>query len=263
MQEAPMVDLVADLGEGFGAYRLADDDSLLDVVSSANIACGFHAGDPRIMDATVVACVRRGVGIGAHPGFPDLVGFGRRTMELTADEVRTDVTYQIGAMHAFAVSHSARLEHVTPHGRLGNLVVTDLAYAEAVATAVAKFDRSLAVVTQDGKLVEAARARGLRVGILGLADRAYNDDGTLVSRREPGAVLTDEHEIAERALRMVTEQRVRSVNGHDISIACDSILLHGDTPGAVSLARHVRAELLRSGVKIVALKQVLEAKCGA
>lgn len=251
------VDLVADLGEGFGAYRLGDDDALLDVVTSANIACGFHAGDPRIMDATVSSCVRRDVAVGAHPSFPDLAGFGRRAMELTADEVRTDVLYQVGALQAFAAAHGTRVRHVAPHGRLGNLVATRTDYARAVADAVASLDRSLIVLAQDGELAEAARARDLRVGIVGIADRGYADDGTLVPRAQPGAVIHDEAEIAERTVRMVTEGVVRTVGGRDIPVECDTVLLHGDTPGALALAHRVRKEMLAAGVAIAPLSEVL------
>ena len=166
------VDLVADLGEGFGAYRMGDDEALLDVVTSANVACGFHAGDPRIMDRTVAACAERGVSVGAHPSFPDLAGFGRRAMDLTPDEVRTDVLYQVGALQAFAAAHGTRVRHVAPHGRLGNLVATRADYAEAVAEAVASVDPSMIVLAQDGELAVAARARGLAVGVVGIADRA-------------------------------------------------------------------------------------------
>lgn len=251
------VDLVADLGEGFGTYRMGDDDALLDVLTSANIACGFHAGDPRIMDATVASCVRRGVSVGAHPSFPDLVGFGRRAMDLTPNEVRTDVLYQIGALQAFATAHGTRVQHVAPHGRLGNLVATRADYAVAVADAVAFLDRSLIVLAQDGELADAARARGLRVGIVGIADRAYADDGTLVPRTEQGAVIHDEDAIAERTVRMVTQGVVRSVGGRDIPVACDTVLLHGDTPGAIALAHRLRKELLIADVTIAPLCEVL------
>ncbi|MER5182349.1 5-oxoprolinase subunit PxpA [Streptomyces sp. NPDC002896] len=254
------VDLVADLGEGFGAYAMGDDEALLDVLTSANIACGFHAGDPRIMDATVRHCVQRGVAVGAHPSFPDLVGFGRRAMDLSPDEVRTDMLYQIGALQAFAAAHGTRVQHVAPHGRLGNLVAIRPDYAAAVADAVASVDGSLIVLAQDGELADAARGRGLRVGIVGIADRAYRDDGTLVPRSEPGAVIHDVGEIAERTIRMVTEGVVRSVGGHDIPVQCDTVLLHGDTPGAIALARRVREELLAAGVEITALTDVLDGR---
>lgn len=255
-----MVDLVADLGESFGAYRMGDDAALLDIITSANVACGFHAGDPRVMDATVAACARRGVGVGAHPGFPDLVGFGRRTMELTPHEVRTDVLYQLGALDSFARAHHTRLCHVTPHGRLGNLAMTEWGYADAIAAAVADYDQSLIIVTQDGVLAAAAERAGLTVAILGLADRAYHDDGTLVRRSEPGAVITDPGEVAARVVRMATDGVIRTVTGRDASIRCDTVLLHGDTPGAVTLARSVRAALCTARVAIRPLTQVLTAR---
>jgi len=256
------VDLVADLGGGFGAYRMGDDDALLDVVTSANVACGFHAGDPRIMDTTVASCVERGVGVGAHPGFPDLVGFGRRAMDLTPDEVRTDVLYQIGALWAFAAAHGTRVRHVAPHGRLGNLVATRADYAAAVVEAVSSVDRSLIVLAQDGELADAARSAGLAVAVVGIADRAYQDNGTLVPRGQPGAVIQDEAEIAARTVRMVTEGVIRSVSGHDIPVECDTVLLHGDTPGALALARRVRADLIAAGVEIAPLADVLSGKTG-
>ncbi|WP_416972750.1 LamB/YcsF family protein [Streptomyces sp. 4F14] len=247
------VDLVADLGEGFGAYTMGDDESLLELLTSANIACGFHAGDPRIMDATVRSCVEKGVAVGAHPSFPDLVGFGRRAMDLTPDEVRTDVLYQVGALQAFAVAHGTRVRHVAPHGRLGNLVAVRADYAQAVVEAVASLDDSLTVLAQDGELADAARKHGLRVAVVGIADRAYRDDGTLVPRSEPGAVLHDPDEIARRTLRMVTDGVIESASGKDIPVACDTVLLHGDTPGAITLARLVREQLLAAGVEITAL----------
>ncbi|MFJ7298076.1 LamB/YcsF family protein [Streptomyces collinus] len=254
------VDLVADLGEGFGAYVMGDDAALLELLTSANIACGFHAGDPRIMDSTVRDCVERQVAVGAHPSFPDLVGFGRRAMDLTPDEVRTDVLYQIGALQAFAVAHGTRVRHVAPHGRLGNLVAVRADYAAAVVDAVASLDTSLIVLAQDGELADAARTRGLRVAVVGIADRAYRDDGTLVPRSEPGAVIHDPDEIARRTLRMVTEGVIRSIGGHDVPVDCDTVLLHGDTPGAIALARRIREELLAADVKIARLDEVLSGK---
>ncbi|KUN89234.1 LamB/YcsF family protein [Streptomyces griseoruber] len=257
---ARTVDLVADLGEGFGAYTMGDDEALLELLTSANVACGFHAGDPRIMDATVRTCVARQVAVGAHPGFPDLAGFGRRAMDLTPEEVRTDVLYQIGALQAFAVAHGTRVRHVAPHGRLGNLVAVRADYAGAVVDAVAALDESLIVLAQDGELADAARARGLRVGIVGIADRAYRGDGTLVPRSEPGAVIHDPDEIARRTLRMVTEGLITGVDGTDVPITCDTVLLHGDTPGALALARRIRAQLLAAGVGIAPLDAVLDGK---
>ncbi|MFJ6181189.1 LamB/YcsF family protein [Streptomyces sp. NPDC092295] len=256
----PMVDLVADLGEGFGAYTMGDDEALLETLTSANVACGFHAGDPRIMDATVRRCVEKRVAVGAHPSFPDLVGFGRRAMDLTPEEVRTDVLYQIGALQAFAVAHGTRVRHVAPHGRLGNLVAVRPDYARAVVEAVASLDESLIVLAQDGELADAARARGLRVGIVGIADRAYRADGTLVPRSEPGAVIHDPDEVSRRTLRMVTEGVIRSVDGTDVPVTCDTVLLHGDSPGAIALAGRVREGLLAADVAITSLDAVLSRK---
>lgn len=259
----PTVDLVADLGEGFGAYSMGDDAALLEVVSSANIACGFHAGDPDIMNATVAECVRRGVSMGAHPSFPDLRGFGRRAMDLTADEVRNDVLYQFGALAAFAAYHGAGVAHIAPHGRLGNLVATRPDYAEAVADAAARINPDLIVLAQDGELASAAAARQLPVAIVGIADRAYEADGTLVPRGRPGAVIHDPSAIVDRTVRMVCEGLIATVAGTDLPIVADTVLLHGDTPGAVQLARQVRAELERAGVTIAPLNQVLGAKVKA
>lgn len=257
---SPTVDLVADLGEGFGAYSLGDDSALLGIVSSANIACGFHAGDPDIMDRTVAECVRRGVSIGAHPSFPDLRGFGRRTMDLTADEVRNDVLYQLGALTAFAAYHGTSVSHLAPHGRLGNLVATRPDYAAAVADAASRVREDLIVLAQDGELARAAAARKLPVAIVGIADRAYEDDGTLVPRNRPGAVIHDPSTVVDRTIRMVCEGLIESASGLDLPIVADTVLLHGDNPGAVDLARLIRKELTAAGVTIAPLAQVLAAK---
>ena len=252
------VDLVADLGEGFGAYRMGDDNALLDILTSANIACGFHAGDPRIMDATVKACVQRRVAVGAHPSFPDLVGFGRRAMDLTADEVRTDVLYQIG--RAPGVRRRQRHEGRAPRparpaGQPGRHPRRTT--PRPSSTPLRRSTRALIVLAQDGELADAARARGMRVGIVGIADRAYRADGTLVPRTEPGAVLHDEQEIAERTVRMVVDGEIRSVDGTIVPVRCDTVLLHGDNPAAISLARRIRAELQSAGVRIAPLRDVL------
>lgn len=256
----PTVDLVADLGEGFGAYSIGDDKALLEIVSSANIACGFHAGDPDIMDATVAECVRKGVGIGAHPSFPDLRGFGRRAMDLTAVEVRNDVVYQLGALAAFAAYHGTSVSHLAPHGRLGNLVASRRDYADAVADAAMRVNPDLIVLAQDGELAEAAAERGLPVAIVGIADRAYQDDGTLVPRSRPGAVIHDPAVIVARTVRLVCEGLIETASGADIPISADTVLLHGDNPGAVELARLIRAELVSAGVTIAPLAQVLSGK---
>ncbi|MFP3581280.1 5-oxoprolinase subunit PxpA [Arthrobacter sp. SIMBA_036] len=254
------VDLVADLGEGFGAYSIGDDKALLEIVSSANIACGFHAGDPDIMDSTVAECVSKGVSIGAHPSFPDLRGFGRRAMDLTADEVRNDVIYQLGALSGFATYHGGSVSHLAPHGCLGNLVATRTDYAEAVADAAVRVDPALIILAQDGELATAAKERSLRVAIVGIADRAYQDDGTLVPRSRPGAVIHNPSVIIQRTVRMVCDGLIETVSGNDIAIQADTVLLHGDNPGAVDLARLIRSELIAAGVTIAPLAQVLAAK---
>lgn len=251
------VDLLADLGESFGAYRMGNDQELLEIVTSANIACGFHAGDPQVMDATVKECHARGVGIGAHPSFPDLVGFGRRAMDLTADQVRTDTLYQLGALSAFAAASETSVTHVCPHGRLGNLVITRADYATAMVEAVAQFDPSIVVVTQAGEVARAAERRGVRIAMVAAIDRSYEDDGSLTSRREPNAVLHDVDEITDRTLRMVHDRTIVSRSGTVIPVEIDSILLHGDGSRAVELAARVRSELIGSGVTLAPLRQII------
>lgn len=257
---ATSVDLVADLGEGFGAWTMGADEALLDTLTSANIACGFHAGDPRTMDSTVRGCVARGIGIGAHPSFPDLAGFGRRAMDLSENEVRTDVLFQLGALHAFAVAHGTSLSHIAPHGKLGNLVAVRQDYARAVVDAVTAFDPSLIVLAQDGALADEANARGLSVGIVGIADRAYNADGTLVARSEPGAVIHDIDVLVERTVRMVVEEVIEAVDGTLIPVVADTVLVHGDNPGAVANAKAIRAALEAAGVTIAPLAQVVASR---
>ena len=254
------IDLVADLGEGFGDWSMGDDAALLDIVSSANVACGFHAGDPRIMDATARACAERGIQIGAHPSFPDLVGFGRRAMDLTAEQVRTDVLYQVGALSAFAAAHGTRVRHVAPHGRLGNLVAVRADYAAAVCDAALAVDPELIVVAQDGELADEARRRGLSVGIVGIVDRAYRPDGSLVPRSEPGAVIHDLDTLVARAIRIATESRLEAVDGTVLDVQADSLLLHGDNAGAVATARAIRNGLTAAGVTVAPMADVLRSR---
>ena len=254
------VDLVADLGEGFGDWTMGDDASLLEIVTSANVACGFHAGDPRIMDATARACAERGIQIGAHPSFPDLVGFGRRAMDLTSNEVRTDVLYQVGALSAFAAAHGTKVQHVAPHGRLGNLVAVRPDYAKAVCDAVCAVDDSLIVVAQDGELANGARRRGLRVAIVGIVDRAYRADGTLVPRSEPGAVIHDLDTLVARAIRIATDSTLEAVDGTVLQVQADSLLLHGDNAGAVATARAIRNGLTAAGIAVAPMAAVLASR---
>jgi UPF0271 protein len=255
-----LIDLSADLGEGYGSWRMGDDARLLPSLSSANVACGFHAGDPEIMRRTVALCQEHGVAVGAHPSFPDRVGFGRRTMQMSHDELYGDVVYQLGALSGFARAAGVPVQHVSPHGRLGNLVVEDEAYAVPVLEAIADVDDSLIVVTYSGALERLARDRGLRVGLMAFPDRAYEDDGTLVSRQQPDAVFHDVEEIAERARRMVETGTVRTRSGATIDLDFDTVLLHGDNEESVTAAERVRGVLEEAGVTIAPLAEVLGAK---
>ncbi|HEY8449481.1 MAG TPA: 5-oxoprolinase subunit PxpA [Bacillota bacterium] len=253
-----MVDLNCDLGESFGAYRIGNDEALLDVVSSANIACGFHAGDPRVLERAVSAAAARGVGIGAHPGFPDLVGFGRRAIDADPVEVRTDVLYQLGAISAFCRAAGVALEHVKPHGALYNQALVDPRLAEAIASAVAAFDPRLILVAIPGsQLARAGERAGLTVAYEAFADRHYQPDGTLVPRRQTGATIHDPDEAARRVVRLVREGKLTAVDGSELTLRVHTVCLHGDHPEAVHVARAVRRELERQGIAVEPLAVVL------
>jgi UPF0271 protein len=254
-----MVDMNCDMGESFGAFRIGEDDAVLPSVTSVNVACGFHGGDPRVIEHTVAAAKRLGVAVGAHPGFPDLVGFGRRDLTLSAEEARTDTVYQIGAVYAFARALGAPLQHVKPHGELNNLAVTDRALADAIVAGIEQFDRELIVVAYGGEMVRAAEARGLRVGYEVFADREYMPDGTLVSRRQPGAVIHDVERIVDRAIGMIEQQEVRAISGERVPLRVDTICVHGDTAGAAEIARALRQGLEAAAIAVRPLREVLEA----
>ncbi|OBI82232.1 LamB/YcsF family protein [Mycobacterium sp. E740] len=245
------VDMNADLGEGFGVWRLGDDEAMLDLVTSANVACGFHAGDPALLLRTCRGAAERGVRIGAQVSYRDLHGFGRRFIDLPPEELAADVIYQIGALQAIAHAAGSRVSYVKPHGALYNTIVTDDVQAQAVAGAVHAVDPSLPVLGLDGSaFFRAAEQRGLRCVPEAFADRAYHADGRLVSRREPDAVLHDPPEIADRVAAMVLTGRVDAVDGSSIPITVNSVCVHGDSPGAVQIAAAVRARLLADGVEI-------------
>jgi UPF0271 protein len=238
------IDLNADLGEGFGSWRLGDDDALLGVVTSANVACGFHAGDPSLMRRVCGLCAERGVVVGAQVGYRDLAGFGRRRIDYDLDELRDDILYQIGALEAFCRIAGTRVRYVKPHGALYNTAAVDAGQASAVVTAVSSYDRDLSVLCQPGSVLDrAATAAGLTAVGEGFADRAYRADGTLVPRSAPDAVIHDASAVAARAARMATEGTVVAVDGTVVPCAVRSICVHGDTPGAVELALRVRAAL--------------------
>lgn len=246
------IDLIADLGEGFGAWTMTDDDALTRVVTSANVACGFHAGDPSIIRDTVALCLERGVAVGAHPSLLDVRGFGRRPIELPPAELEADVLYQLGAVEAFLRPHQRRLHHVTPHGSLGNMSAVREDYARAVARAVRTFDPRLTVAFQDSWMTRAAEEEGLPVARVGFPDRGYNDDGTLVDRRSPGAHVEDADTVAARAVTLAVDGTITAASGKTLPMACDSILVHGDSPAAVDKAVAVRQQLESAGVTVAA-----------
>jgi len=245
------IDLNADLGESFGVYRLGDDQALLHFVTSASIACGFHAGDPGTMARAVESCIARGVALGAHPGLPDLAGFGRRAVAVTPAEARDLITYQVGALAAFAARQGQRLQHVKPHGALYAMAERDPAIAAAIAQAVVEVDAELILMgLSEGRLVAAGRGLGLRVAHEVFADRSYEPDGTLTPRGQPGAVLDDPEQVARRIVRLARGGRVKAADGSDLTLAADTLCLHGDSPGAALLADAVRRALESEGVAV-------------
>lgn len=257
MTDDYLIDINCDMGESFGAFHIGADDAVLPSITSANVACGFHGGDPRVIEHTVAHAKRLGVGVGAHPGFPDLVGFGRRNLGATADEIRTDVLYQIGALYAFARAAGIPLQHVKPHGQLNNLSVRDRGIADAIVAGIQQFDAALILVAYSGELIRAAEAHGLTVGYEAFADRAYMPDGSLVSRHEPDAVIHDTGAIVERAIAMVKTQHVTARTGEVIALRMDTICVHGDTPGAAQIAAALRAGFQRAGITILPLAEVV------
>jgi 5-oxoprolinase (ATP-hydrolysing) subunit A len=249
------VDLNADLGESFGAWTLGDDAAVMGSITSANVACGYHAGDPEVMRRTVRMARDAGVAVGAHPGLPDLVGFGRREMRVTPREAAGLVLYQVGALAAIARAEGLVLQHVKPHGALYNMAARDRALADAIAGAVRTFDRGLILFALAGSaLVAAGEAAGLRVASEVFADRAYEPDGSLAPRGSVGAVIPDADRVIDRAIEMARDGRVTATTGSSITVRADTICVHGDTPGAAALARRLRAALEDAGVEVRALR---------
>ncbi len=247
------IDLNADLGEGFGVWRLGDDEALLGVVTSANVACGFHAGDPSTMRRVCTGAAAAGVAIGAQVSYRDLAGFGRRFIDVAPAELAADVLYQLAALDGIARTAGSRVSYVKPHGALYNAVVVHEQQARAVVEAVAVYDPDLPVLGLPGSaLLRTAEASGLRTVREGFADRGYTAAGTLVPRTEPGALVDDEAAVVERAVRMATDGTAVAVDGTRLRMSVESVCLHGDTPGAVRCARSVRAALVASGVEVVA-----------
>jgi 5-oxoprolinase (ATP-hydrolysing) subunit A len=249
----PTIDLNSDLGEGFGAWRMGDDAAMLALVTSANLACGFHAGDPMTILRTVARAIEHGVAIGAHPSYRDLAGFGRRAMDVPAQELADEVAYQVGALRTFARAAGADVVYVKPHGALYNRVVADGEQAGAVVAGIVLAGGGLPVLGLPGSAVHAAaRAAGLPVVAEAFADRAYTGGATLVPRSRPGAVLEEPDAVVERAVRIAREGRVASLEGPDVAVPARSLCLHGDTPGAAGTAERVRAALEAAGVRVEA-----------
>ena len=248
------IDLNCDMGESFGVYTIGADEAVMASITSANVACGYHGGDPGVMRRTVRLAREAGVAVGAHPGFPDLVGFGRREMGMAAQDVEDMVLYQIGALAAIANSEGVRLSHVKPHGALYNMAVTDKGLAAAIARAVAAFDRGLIFFALPGsELARAANGLGLQVAFEGFADRSYEPDGSLTPRSRAGAVIHDVDAVVARALRMAIDGVVTTSDGSRLERRVDTICTHGDTLGAQSLTRALRNSLEHAGVTVAAV----------
>ena len=245
------IDLNSDLGESFGAWRMGDDRAMLDIVSSANVACGFHAGDPAGILATLRAAAERGVAVGAHVAYPDLVGFGRRNMDMASADLRAAVIYQIGALQGLAAAAGTRVSYVKPHGALYNTIAHDERQAQDVIAAVRAVDPSLTLVVLAGSpLTDWARAAGLRTVAEAFADRGYRADGSLVPRNQPGAVLHEPDAVAERMLQLVRTGAITANDGSTVRIPAESICVHGDSPGAVAMAQRLRERLQEAGIGI-------------
>lgn len=248
------IDINCDMGESFGAYTLGRDSEIISSISSANIACGFHAGDPQVMARMVRLARDHGVAIGAHPGFPDLLGFGRRNMACSLEEIDAYLTYQIGALQAFCTANATRLHHIKPHGALYNLAVGNEDLVQAMARAIARIDRSLILVllaaSDNNRMTAIAREEGITTVFEAFPDRAYTPQGTLVSRQQPGAVIHDPEEAAARAVRMVTEGVVLAVDGTEVPLSAQTLCVHGDNPSGVLLAGAIRRRLESAGIAI-------------
>ena len=245
------IDLNSDLGEGYGAWKMGDDAAMLDIVSSANIACGFHAGDPMGILATVKQAAMRGVAVGAHVSYPDRVGFGRRPMDVTSAELTADVIYQIGALQGLAAAAGTRVRYVKPHGALYNTIANDARQADAVIQGIREIDPTLILMGLAGApILQRAQDAGLATVAEAFGDRAYSPDGQLVSRREKGAVLHDPDVVAARMARLATEGVIEAIDGSTLRLKADSICVHGDSAGAVEMARRIREDLIAAGVAV-------------
>ena len=252
------VDLNSDLGESFGAYTIGCDDKVLPLVTSANVACGFHASDPVVMKKTIAMAAEAGIQVGAHPGYPDLMGFGRRNMAVTPDEAKAYTLYQLGALSAFCKACGMPMQHVKPHGALYNMAGKDYALSTGICEAIKAFDPDLIVLAlSGGELLRCARDMGLRAASEVFADRAYEEDGSLVNRRKEGAMITDEDLAIGRVVRMIKEKKVTAVTGKDIDIQADSICVHGDGPKALAFVQKIRETMSAEGIELRPLKDIV------
>jgi len=252
------VDLNVDMGESFGAYTIGHDEEILDYVTSANVACGFHAGDPKTMRKTVRMALEKNVGIGVHPGLQDLIGFGRRNMDITPQEAYDLVVYQIGALSAFVKAEGGQLQHVKPHGALFNMAAKSPSLSEAIAEAVYKVDPDLILFGLAGsELIKAGQKAGLRTASEVFSDRTYQEDGSLTSRREPNALIKDKDVAVRQVIRMVREGKVRTVQGTDISIKANTICIHGDGEHAVEFAKYIRKALEEADISVAKISSII------
>lgn len=252
------VDLNSDLGESFGRYTLGSDDKIIPLITSANVACGYHASDPVVMEKTVARAKEAGIRVGAHPGFPDLMGFGRRNMNVSGPEAKAYTLYQLGALYGFCKAQGMTLQHVKPHGAFYNMAAKDYALSKAICEAIYEFDKNLIVLAlSGGELSRAALDMGLRTAQEVFADRAYEEDGTLVDRRKEGAMITDEDEAITRVICMVKEKKVTAITGKDIPIEADSVCVHGDGAKALAFVERIRKTLTEEGITICSLDEIV------
>jgi UPF0271 protein len=252
------IDLNCDMGESFGAYKIGEDEKIIDYITSANIACGFHAGDPLVMEKTVALAAAHGVAVGAHPGFPDLLGYGRRGLETFPGEVRNYILYQVGALAAFCRAKGVALQHIKPHGALYNQAARDERVAREVIEAVQAYDPELVLVVLSGsQLAEMAQAEGLQVAREVFPDRAYLDDGRLASRSLSGAVIHDPEQVRQRVVKLIQTGKVISIKGREVALKADTLCIHGDTPGAWKLAATIREALEEAGIAVRPLSQII------
>ena len=252
------VDLNSDLGESFGRYTIGMDDKIIPMITSANVACGYHASDPVVMNKTLAMAKEAGIRVGAHPGFPDLMGFGRRNLSVSQEEAKAYTLYQLGALDAFCRINGLKMQHVKPHGALYNMAAKDYELSKAICEAIKEFDQELIVLAlSGGELAHAAKDMGLRTALEVFADRAYEEDGTLVNRRKEGAMITDETLAISRVVRMIKEKKVTAITGKDIPIQADSVCVHGDGEKALAFVETIRAALQDEDIEICSIDEIV------